>query len=86
MNSSAHTKSSYPEWRDAALVLGGGNALGAYLGSAFGVVHEQGLQPSWIVGASVGAVTGAIISGNAPEDRIPKLGQFWAEATDFTPR
>jgi NTE family protein len=32
------------------------------------------------VGASVGAVTGAIIAGNAPEDRLRKLRLFWDEA------
>jgi NTE family protein len=45
---------------------------------------EHGRQPGWIVGASIGAVTGAIIAGNAPEDRLPKLRQFWSEATQHT--
>ena len=71
---------------DVALVLGGGNALGAYLGGAYEVLHERGPQPDWIIGASAGAVTGAIIAGNAPEDRVPKLRQFWEEATQRTGR
>lgn len=71
---------------DVALVLGGGNALGAYLAGAYEVLHEHGPQPDWIVGASIGAVTGAIIAGNAPEDRLPRLRQFWAEATQHTGR
>jgi NTE family protein len=70
--------------RDFALVLGGGNALGAYLGGAYEALDEAGLQPGRIVGASVGAVVGAIIAGNAPEDRLPRLRQFWAEATQHT--
>jgi NTE family protein len=69
---------------DVALVLGGGNALGAYLGGAYEVLQERGPQPDWILGASAGAVTGAIIAGNAPEERLAKLRQFWAEATQRT--
>jgi NTE family protein len=66
------------------LVLGGGNALGAYLGGAYELLHERGPEPGWIVGASAGAVTGAIVAGNAPEERVAKLRQFWAEATQTT--
>jgi NTE family protein len=64
-----------------ALVLGGGNALGAYVAGACEYLDEQEFRPDWIVGASVGAVTGAILAGNAPEHRLAKLKQFWAEAT-----
>jgi NTE family protein len=67
-----------------ALVLGGGNALGAYLAGAYEHLHRQDVRPDWIVGASVGAVTGAILAGNAPERRLERLGQFWAEATQHT--
>jgi NTE family protein len=67
-----------------ALVLGGGNALGAYLAGACEYLDEQEVRPDWIIGASVGAVTGAILAGNAPEHRLAKLKQFWAEATHHT--
>jgi NTE family protein len=83
---SASSKSRHPEKRDVALVLAGGNALGAYLGGAYEILHQSGPQPAWIVGASAGAVVGAIILGNPPEDRLPKLRQFWAEATQHTGR
>jgi NTE family protein len=66
------------------LVLGGGNAVGAYLAGAYEVLNEQGKDPSWIAAASIGAVTGAIIAGNAAEERLPRLRQFWAEATQNT--
>ncbi|WP_424753309.1 patatin-like phospholipase family protein [Methylobacterium sp.] len=66
--------------RDTALVLGGGNALGAYHAGAYEVLHARGIRAGWVVGASMGAVTAAIIVGNAPEDRVPKLRQFWQEA------
>ena len=67
--------------RDLALVFGGGNALGAYHAGAFEVLQARGLRPDRLVGASMGAVTGAIIAGNAPEDRIERLHRFWNEAT-----
>lgn len=67
--------------RDIALVLGGGNALGAYHSGAFEVLQARGIRPDRVVGASMGAITGAIIAGNAPEDRIDRLHRFWNEAT-----
>ena len=36
------------------LVLAGGNALGAYQAGAYVALHERGIEPRWIVGASVG--------------------------------
>lgn len=67
--------------RDTAIVFGGGNALGAYHAGAFEVLQARGIRPDRLVGASMGAITGAIIAGNAPEDRIERLHQFWNEAT-----
>jgi NTE family protein len=64
-----------------ALVLGGGNALGAYLAGSYERLHEQGIRPDWIVGASIGAVTGAILAGNAPDKRMEQLARLWDEAT-----
>ena len=69
---------------EVALVLGGGNALGAYLAGAYESLHERGLRPDQIVGASIGAVTGAILAGNPPERRLERLEAFWAEATLHT--
>ena len=45
---------------------------------------NQDVRPDWIVGTSIGAVTGAILAGNAPEDRLAKLNQFWTEAMVHT--
>lgn len=67
-----------------ALVLSGGSALGAYHAGAYEALGEQGLEPSWVVGCSAGAVVGAIIAGNAPEDRLAALRQFWDGATQQT--
>ena len=65
---------------DFALVLGGGNALGAYQAGAYQALHERGLQPDRIVGASVGAVNGALIAGNRDADRLDRLRRFWRPA------
>ncbi|WP_281433210.1 patatin-like phospholipase family protein [Pseudorhizobium tarimense] len=39
--------------------------------------------PTRIAGASVGAIMGAIIAGNAPEDRVDRLRQFWGRAAQY---
>jgi NTE family protein len=66
-------------------VLGGGNALGVYHAGAYEQLHHAGIKPDWIVGASIGAVMGAIIAGNAPDDRLPRLREFWEQARIHTP-
>lgn len=60
-----------------ALVLGGGNALGAYAAGVFQALHDRGVVPDWIVGTSAGAINGAIITGNAPDAQLPGLRRFW---------
>ncbi|MCC2975460.1 patatin-like phospholipase family protein [Sphingomonas sp. PL-96] len=62
------------------LVLGGGNALGAYHAGLYEALHEAEVEPDWIVGTSIGAITGAIIAGNRREDRLDRLRQFWRPA------
>lgn len=64
-----------------ALVLSGGNALGAYHAGLYEALHEADVEPEWIVGTSIGAVTGAIIGGNAPDQRIDRLRALWRPAT-----
>jgi NTE family protein len=63
-----------------ALVLAGGNALGAFEAGACGTLHDHGLQPDWVVGTSIGAVNGALIAGNPPERRTEALRAFWSKA------
>ena len=72
--------------RRTALVLAGGIALGAYEAGAYAALQEGRGPPDWVLGSSVGAVTAAVIAGNAPECRIARLRQFWqTAATDPTP-
>ncbi len=61
----------------ASLMLGGGVGLGAFEVGAVEVLENAGLDIRSISGASIGAVNGAIIAGNAPEERMPKLRAFW---------
>ena len=68
-------------------MLAGGIALGAYEAGAYAALQDDGGPlPDWVLGSSIGAVTAAIIAGNAPEHRIDRLRQFWqTAATDPTP-
>ena len=60
------------------LVLQGGGAMGAYHIGAFQALREAEFDPDWVCGISMGAINGAIIAGNAPEQRLEKLDAFWA--------
>ncbi|WP_260599110.1 patatin-like phospholipase family protein [Sphingomonas endolithica] len=60
-----------------ALVLGGGNALGSYHAGVYQALHEHDYLPDWVVGTSAGAINGALIAGNAPEQRLQRLTDFW---------
>jgi NTE family protein len=84
-----------PSWRPAgcdniALVLQGGGALGAYQAGIYQALHEAGLEPDTVAGVSIGGINGAIIAGNPPEHRLPRLREFWEGITSrrvwlFTP-
>lgn len=59
------------------LVLQGGGALGAYQAGVYQALQEAGVEPDWIVGTSVGAINASLIVGNAPQDRLARLNEFW---------
>ena len=59
------------------LVLQGGGALGAYQAGVYQALHEAGVEPNWVIGTSIGAINGAIISGNEPGKRLEQLTRFW---------
>ena len=63
--------------RQVVLVLQGGGALGAYQAGVYDALHEAGIEPDWVIGTSIGAITAALIVGNAPEHRIGRLHAFW---------
>ena len=58
------------------LVFQGGGALGAYQGGVYQALHENGIEPDWVVGTSIGAINGAIIAGNEKGSRLD-LRHFW---------
>src|SRR5689334_24712880 len=60
------------------LVLQGGGALGAYQVGVYEAMHEYGAEPDWVIGTSIGAINAALIAGNAPSQRLPRLVEFWA--------
>lgn len=66
-----------PPYETIALMLQGGGALGAYQAGVYQGLYEAGIEPNWIAGISIGALNTAIIAGNAPKDRVPRLLQFW---------
>lgn len=80
MASPADSTMSERSWGSSApasLVLGGGIGLGAYQVGAFEVLQAAGLDIRSVSGASIGAINGAIIVGNAPAERMAKLRSFW---------
>lgn len=60
------------------LLLQGGGALGAYQAGVFEALQQANIEPDWVVGTSVGAINGALIAGNRPQDALVKLEDFWA--------
>jgi NTE family protein len=71
-----------PPFECIALVLQGGGALGAYQAGVYEALAEADLHPDWISGISIGAINGALIAGNAPQERVDKLRAFWERVTD----
>ncbi|MDB5850225.1 MAG: Patatin [Rhodoferax sp.] len=60
-----------------ALVLQGGGALGAYQAGVYEALLECDKKLDWVAGVSIGAINAALIAGNAPEQRVARLAEFW---------
>jgi NTE family protein len=60
------------------LVMQGGGAPGAYHGGVYQALHEAGIEPDWVIGTSIGAISGCIIAGNTVTRRLERLREFWA--------
>ncbi len=74
----AHRRRIPKELGQIVLVLQGGGALGAYQVGAYQALHEAGVEPDWVIGTSIGAINASLIAGNAPEDRMERLQEFWS--------
>src|SRR5437870_3503300 len=77
VRSSVQARRAKPPYDCVILVLQGGGALGAYQAGVFEGMTEAGYLPDWITGVSIGAVNGALIAGNAAEQRVARLRAFW---------
>src|ERR1700744_4840694 len=77
----------YSNWRPnhcsrVAIIFQGGGALGSYQAGVYEAMHEAGIEPDYLIGVSIGAINGAIIAGNPPEQRVEKLRAFWNKITE----
>jgi NTE family protein len=63
--------------RYVILALQGGGALGAFQAGAYQALTEKQFEPDWVTGISIGAINAAIIAGNAQENRLKQLKNFW---------
>jgi NTE family protein len=66
-----------PEFETVALVLRGGGALGSYQAGVYEALATSDVLPNWVAGISIGAINTALIAGNPPEKRAPRLRDFW---------
>jgi NTE family protein len=74
-------KFSPDKFESVALLLQGGGALGAYQAGVYEALAEDGIEPNWLAGISIGAINCAIIAGNPPEKRVERLRKFWELVT-----
>ena len=77
----ANFRNARPPFQCIALLLQGGGALGAYQGGVYEALAEARLEPDWVAGISIGAINAALIAGNAPENRVSRLREFWEIVT-----
>jgi NTE family protein len=76
-SATAPLPSPTPPPRQTVLVLQGGGALGAYQLGVYQALHEQGVEPDWVIGTSIGAINAALIAGNPVAQRLERLSAFW---------
>jgi NTE family protein len=74
-----------PATAKRVLVLQGGGALGSYQAGAYQALCHFDFEPAWVAGISIGAINAAIIAGNAPENRVPRLKEFWEMVSSPVP-
>jgi NTE family protein len=77
MQDSAEARRSRDLPGQIVLVLQGGGALGSYQAGVYQALHEAGIEPDWVIGTSIGAINASLIAGNAPENRLARLREFW---------
>ncbi|MEO8347150.1 MAG: patatin-like phospholipase family protein [Betaproteobacteria bacterium] len=80
-----HLSEKWGKHDHTVLVLQGGGALGAYQAGVYEGLAEAGIAPDWVAGVSIGAINAALISGNVPEQRVPRLREFWERVSSRNP-
>ena len=80
-----HLSEQWGKHDHTVLVLQGGGALGAYQAGVYEGLAEAGIAPDWVAGVSIGAINAALIAGNLPEDRVPRLREFWERVSSGNP-
>src|SRR5438067_7325449 len=70
-----------PDFERIALLLQGGGALGSYQAGVYQALAEADLHPHWVAGISIGAINSALIAGNAKDQRVLRLREFWETVT-----
>ncbi|MEX2625420.1 MAG: patatin-like phospholipase family protein [Ilumatobacteraceae bacterium] len=60
-----------------AFVLSGGANLGAVQVGMMRALHEAGVRPDMLVGASVGAINAGWLAGADPHDGVDELADIW---------
>lgn len=63
--------------QQTVMVMQGGGAVGAFHLGVYQALHEGGKEPDWVIGTSIGAINAALIAGNHPQHRLPRLRAFW---------
>src|SRR5712672_50886 len=77
MDTSNPAPATTPAKAKRVLVLQGGGALGSYQAGAYQALCHHDFEPEWVAGISIGAINAAIIAGNEPDERVPRLKEFW---------
>lgn len=68
--------------RKTAFVLGGGGHHGAYEVGMLKAVLERGITPNLVVGASIGALNGALVASEPTLASVERLRKMWLEVDD----
>lgn len=62
---------------DTALILAGGGSLGAVQVGMLRALVETGLEPSFVIGSSVGAINAAYFAGSPDIAGVERLSEIW---------
>ena len=80
-----HPRTGLRDKGQLVLVLQGGGALGAYQAGVYEALSGAGIEPDWVIGTSIGAISASIIAGNRREARLPRLREFWSRVPQDSP-